>query len=227
MAGPTPQQPNVPPMPAMPKGVMLGMMVAMAVMLIVVSFRDAIGGALNFIFYPLIGFGGQLPVLSLILAGVIMITLSTVLRTLLTDPIKMARNQQVQSEFNRELREARIENNLYKIKKLTESQPAMMAKSMETSTDQMKIMPVTMIVIMPIYTWVYYFLQLSGTVTQTMISIPWGTVDLLGVTVLPHWILVYTLISIPIGQLVNKIIKAYLFRKRLKELEEEMQVEGA
>ncbi len=225
MAGPAP--PDMSEMPQMPKGVLMGMLISMAVMLLVVSFRDQVGAALNFVFEPLIGFGGQYPVPTLMIAGLIMIGLSTVLRTFMTDAISMAKNQQIQSDFNREMRQARIDNNLYKMKKLSEQQPKMMAASMESSTSQMKIMPVTMIVITPIYAWVYYFLDVSDTVTNTIINVPWSPVDLLGVTVLPHWILVYTLISIPIGQLLNKVIKYYIFKKRLAEIEMEGSAEVA
>ena len=52
-----------------------------------------------------------------------------------------------------------MENNLFKMKKLQELQPQMMAKSMEASTQQMKVMPVTMVFLLPMYAWVWYFIN--------------------------------------------------------------------
>ncbi|MDY0293372.1 MAG: EMC3/TMCO1 family protein [Candidatus Methanomethylophilaceae archaeon] len=216
MAGPGGDQ--APPAPVMPKGMMTGMLMMLAVMMVVMLFRDQIGFALNFVFYPLIGFGGSVPVVTLMIAGAVMIGLSTVIRTFMSDPVEQARNQQYQSEFNKELRQARIENNMYKMKKLTDQQPEMMARSMKQSSDMMKVMPITMAIIMPLYAWVNYFL-VHGEAMLTTVNIPWGTVDLLQSTALPHWILIYTLISIPLGQLIGRMVKYYMFRKRLKEIE--------
>ncbi|MCL2032987.1 MAG: EMC3/TMCO1 family protein [Methanomassiliicoccaceae archaeon] len=206
------------PMP-MQKGTMIGMFAVLIIMLVVMSFRDAIGGGLNYVFH-VIDFGGQSPVLTLVIAGLIMITVSTVIRSFLTDFVAQARNQKIQSDFNKEMRQAKLENNLYKLKKLQEEQPKMMAKSMETSTQMMKIMPVTMVVIIPIYAWVWYFI--SNTVPEELLTafLPWGTVHLNETLwFLPIWIVIYTMISLPIGQLENRAIRYYLLRKRLAELD--------
>jgi uncharacterized membrane protein (DUF106 family) len=210
-------QPN---MPAMPKGTMIGMMVAMLVMIIVMQYRLEIGGALNVVF-QVIDFDGRMPVLSLVLAGTVMITLSTVIRGLITDPLQQARIQQEQSAFNAEMRQARLENNLFKLKKLQEQQPAMMAKSMEMSTGQMKVMPVTMIVILPMYAWIFFFITYSVPAELLTVSMPWGPLDLNGKVMgfMPYWIVIYTMISLPIGQLENRFVRYFLLRKRLSELE--------
>ena len=36
---------------------------------------------------------------------------------------------------------------------------------------------------------------------------------------MPRWIVIYTLISLPIGQLENKLINHVMFKKRLKMLD--------
>lgn len=205
--------------PPMPKNTMLGMLLAMGIMFGIMYFREQVGEYLDVVF-QYIGFDGKYPVSTLILAGLIMTTLSSVIRSVMSDPIKMAKNQHIQKEFNQEMRKARLENNLYKIKKLSEQQPKIMAASMGASQDQMKIMPVTMLIVIPIYAWVYYFLKYS--VSDTFINVPWSEgVNLLSSFVLPSWILIYTLISIPIGQLVNKAVRHILLNRRLAELEEE------
>ncbi|MBO4763331.1 MAG: hypothetical protein J5485_01695, partial [Candidatus Methanomethylophilaceae archaeon] len=70
-------------MPGMSGKTMIGMMLAMMIMLLVTSFRDPIGEALDVVF-KYIAFKDS-PVLTLILAGIIMITLSTVVRSFMTD----------------------------------------------------------------------------------------------------------------------------------------------
>ncbi|NLU45676.1 MAG: DUF106 domain-containing protein [Euryarchaeota archaeon] len=204
----------------MPKGTMVGMMFAMMVMMIVMMFRMEIGQALNYVFRA-IDFDGQSPVFSLVIAGTIMITLSTVIRGFISDPLEQARIQQEQSAFNAEMRQARLENNLFKLKKLQEQQPEMMAKSMKMSTDQMKIMPVTMIVIMPMYTWIYYFISNTVPTELLLIDMPWGVLNLVDKAMgfMPYWIVIYTMISLPIGQLENRFVRYYLLKKRLKELD--------
>lgn len=206
-------------MPAMPKGTMVSMMVVLVVMMAVMSFRKEIGSILNVVF-QFIDFGGQRPVLTLVIAGLIMITFSTVVRGLLTDPIEQAKIQQEQSSYQAELKKARLENNLFKLKKLTDKQPEIMAKQMSTSTQMMKSMPLTMVVVIPIYAWVWFFLD-SGIVPPELLTVamPWGTVNLMSnLWFMPMWIVIYTMISLPIGQLENRLVKYYLLRKRLKEL---------
>lgn len=203
----------------MPKGMMTGMLVVLLIMMIVMMFRSQIGAALNVIF-QVIDFNGQWPVFTLIIAGLIMITLSTVIRGFLMDPVAQARTQQQQSEFNKELRQARIENNLFKLKKLTDQQPEMMAKSMESSASMMKVMPVTMVVVIPIYAWVWYFLESTVAPDLLIVNFPWGNVDLMSsIWFMPTWIIVYTLISLPIGQLEARIMRYLRLKKRLAELD--------
>ncbi|MBR4697098.1 MAG: DUF106 domain-containing protein [Candidatus Methanomethylophilaceae archaeon] len=203
---------------------MMGMMLAMVIMLVVTSFRDPIGEALDAVF-KYIAFKDS-PVLTLILAGIIMITISTVARSLLTDFVGMARNQQIQSDFNAEFRQARMENNLFKMKKLQEQQPRIMALSMEASTQQMKVMPITMLFVIPVYAWVYYFLKTGDTAAyfpgQTVIvNMPWGSLDVNSLLMgfFPSWIILYTLVSLPIGQIENRLIRLVLLRKRLRQLD--------
>ncbi len=212
--------------PPMSNKTMIGLMMSMIVMMAVMTFREPIGRALDVVFSP-IAFDGQYPVLTLIIAGLVMITVSTVVRSLMSDPIEMAKNQQIQSDFNKEFRQARIENNLFKMKKLQEIQPQMMAMSMESSTQQMKVMPITMIVLMPVYAWVWYFLQVGGDYfsEDVIVNIPWSSGFDLNDPLLfiPSWIIIYTMVSLPIGQIENRLLRFYFLKKHLKELESEAQ----
>ena len=209
-------------MPPMSKGTMIGMFATLIIMMVVMTFRSQIGQGLNFVFEPLIGFDGKWPVVTLIVAGLIMITISTIIRTYMTDFVTQARNQKISSDFGKEMRKARMENNLYKLKKLQEEQPKITAKSMEASTQMMKVMPLTMVVVIPIYAWVWYFLDQVNTVSPELIHIalPFANVYLLdSLWILPMWIVIYTMISLPIGQLESRVVRYFLLKKRLSELD--------
>lgn len=224
MAGPTStgQGGQAPPMPKM-----TGMLITLMLMLVLMMFYQQVGSAMNAVL-KFIDFGYQHPVVTLILAGLLMTTLSTVIRAATTDMVKQQRNQKESSAFNKELRTARIENNLYKIKKLTDMQQQMMSKNMEGMSSMMKTMPLTMLVVIPIFAWVRYYIQhaVDNFPNVLYINVPWAqNVYLNGSMVLPTWVFVYILVSIPIGQLVNRLIRTYLFRKRLKELETQGVVE--
>ena len=213
--------------PPMSSKTMIGMMMVLMIMMVVMMFRAQIGQALDVVF-NVIAFDGKYPVLTLVIAGLIMITVSTIVRSLMTDPIKMARNQQIQSDFNKEFRQARIENNLFKMKKLQEMQPQIMAMSMEASTQQMK----TMLFLLPMYAWVWYFLlvgDFQGVTGQyfdaeniPLVNIPWSqgydlNTYLLGF--MPSWIVIYTMVSLPIGQIENRLIRYIFLKKNLRELD--------
>ena len=215
---------------------MIGMLLVLVIMMIVMMFRAYIGQALDVVF-QFIAFDGQYPVLTLVIAGLLMITVSTIVRSLMSNPIKMAKNQHIQSEFNKEFRQARIENNLFKMKKLQEMQPEIMNMSMEQSTQQMKTMPVTMIFLMPVYAWVWYFL-IAGTDSSTgvvgiyftednppLVDIPWAQDFNLNTYIwfFPSWIVIYTLISMPIGQIENRLIRYILLKKELRKLDLEVK----
>lgn len=208
-----------PASPAMGGQLMILMVMFLAVMIIFTpQVRDTIGDAIGFVFMPVIGFGGLYPIFTLILAGCLMIFFSTILRHFFVDWVEAARNQRVVSAFQKELRKARLENNMYKIKKLTEVQAEVMQKSMTGMNSQMKLMPVTMIVIIPIFAWLYIFV--SESIPTTIFSVPWyWNTDLNGINVLPNWILLYSLVTLPFGQVLARTLKYFSFRKRLLELE--------
>jgi len=215
--------------PGAPKQNMSGQLMIMLVMFFAISIlftpelRMILGNAVGFVFFPAIGFGGLFPIITLMLAGMLMILLSTVLRHFFVDWVSQARNQRIVSAFQKEFRKARLENNTYKIKKLTEVQAEIMQKSMSGMNSQMKLMPITMAVIIPVFAWLYIFVSFD--VPTTIISVPWyWNTDLNASSVLPNWILLYSLVTLPFGQVLARVLKYFSFRKRLLELE---RVKGA
>lgn len=212
------QQPDMPAMPSM-----MPMLVMMFLILILYAFDGndhKIGTVLDYGLH-FIDMGGEMPIVTLFIVGAIMASLSAVLRSFFTDMIEQAKNQQIMSAFNKELRQARLENNSFKIKKLTEMQPQMMAKNMENSNKMMKSMPFTMIIIIPLFLWVRYFVDVTVREAGNLaFSVPWAELDLLEtIWFMPAWILVYTMVSIPFGQIVNRLIRTYKFRRYLQKLD--------
>ncbi|KAF5074015.1 Integral membrane protein EMC3/TMCO1-like protein [anaerobic digester metagenome] len=185
------------------------------------NLRTALGKIVGYGLEPIWGFDGSFPVVSLFITGAFMTTLSIVVRHFFTDYVKQARSQKIMSAFNKEMQAARKENNTYKLKKMLELQPKMMEESMKQTTTQMKLMPVTMLIIIPIFAWLAVFV---GNLESAVITVPWSNfADLKEAYVLPAWVLLYSLISVPFGQLLSRGLRYYSFKKRLNELKAEGQ----
>ncbi len=185
------------------------------------TLRSWLGQAVGYVLMPLIGFSGQYPIPTLFLAGIIMTGLTVVLRHFFTNYVAMAESQKIVNAFNKELRQARVDNNKYKVKKLTEMQPQILKRSMDMSSSQMKLMPLTMLVVIPIFAWLAVFMGSISGQPQTFIDVPWAlNINLNGTTVLPNWVLLYSLISIPFGQVLLRALKYFEFKKRMDEITE-------
>jgi len=187
------------------------------------SLRTDLGNALGQILYPVIGFEGQYPILTLMLAGTIMITFSTVIRDQLMDWVDMAENQQISSKFNKELMKAKRANKQSKVKKMEKRKEEISKLQMKSFKPQLKSMAITMVVILTIFGWIWTFIE---DLPNTMFSVPWAFhVDLSSqlpycFMPFPMWIGVYMLVSLPLTQVLMVVLKMYDFKKRLKEGEE-------
>jgi uncharacterized membrane protein (DUF106 family) len=190
--------------------------------------RQWLGDLVGVVFEPTVGFNGAMPVVTLFLTGIIMTGLTVVVRHFFTDYVSQAENQKIVGAFNKELRQARVENNKYKIKKLTEQQQKILKKSMDMSTTQMKLMPLTMLIVIPIFAWLDVFMRdlsnigtdVAPIIVPVIVNLPWAmNVDLLGTTLLPNWVLLYSLISIPFGQILMRALRYFEFKNRLREVE--------
>jgi len=184
------------------------------------DYRQGLGKIVGVPLTPLVGFNGAQPILTLLFTGLIMSFFSISVRHLFVDWVEQARNARITSAFQKELRQARMSNNTYKLKKLSELQPQMMAQSLKASQTQMKLMPVTMIVIIPIFAWLANFVYID--VASTTFAVPWElNADLKHSNVLPNWIILYSLLTLPFGQVLTRGLKYLSFSKRLRRLERE------
>jgi uncharacterized membrane protein (DUF106 family) len=195
----------------------LGTFLAFALVMLVLidpNLRDMLGNAVGIVLEPLIGFNGQYPILTVFIAGSLMVLLTTLMRHFTTDWLEMARTQNHMRAFQKEFSKARKENNTYRIKQLQDKQPEIMQMQQEMSSRQLKSMPMTMIIVIPLFAWLVIFLQ---DLQYTDYSAPWNLhVHMFGTTVLPHWILLYSALSIPVGALVQKAMKYLSWKERWK-----------
>lgn len=185
--------------------------------------RNQLGEWAGVVLDPTIGFGGRYPVMTILIAGSLLVAVTTVVRHFTTDWIETARTQAFSRHYQKEMMAARKENNTYKIKKLTEAQPEMMRRTQEMNAKQIKTMPITMLVAVPLFAWISTFL---AAIDYTWFSAPWNpSVDMFtsngvlpfgenGSSVFQHWILLYMVLSIPLGSLIQKTMKYFAWKER-------------
>lgn len=176
------------------------------------NLRTALGNAVGFVLDPVIGFDHRYPVLTIMIAGTLMVLLTTTIRHFTTDWLEMAKFQSYMRAFQKEFGQARKDNNTYKMKKLGDKQADLMQKSQQVQMAQMRTMPITMLIVIPLFAWLLLFLTPLDYVFYTA---PWNTrVDMFDTTLFPHWILLYMTLSIPLGALVQKSMKFLSWKER-------------
>ncbi len=179
--------------------------------------RNAVGNAVGFVLNPVFrGIGiYNFPVLTIMILGAVMVILTTVIRHFTTDWLETARTQAMMRHFQKEFGQARKDNNTYKLKKLQDIQPRIMQAQQEASLKQMKTMPITMIVVIPLFTWLFTYV---GQLEYLAYTAPWNpTVQLLESSVFPHYILLYMTLSIPLGALIQKAMKFISWKERWQD----------
>jgi uncharacterized membrane protein (DUF106 family) len=166
--------------------------------------------SMNALFYPVIGFSGDYPVLTLMIAGVIVVFLSSFFHNLFTDWVKMGRIQETSRAFQKELVAARKSGNTKKVNKLMKMQPEIMRKQTEASGGMMKPMIFLFIFIVPIFMWLRYFL---GNLSYFYFTAPWAdTVSFFsrpfpGEILMQAWLWLYLIFSIVLGQVMRQGLK--------------------
>ncbi len=170
------------------------------------NIRSMIALSLNSVFYPIIGFGGNYPLLTIFLAGILVVFLSSFFTNLFTDWKAMGKAQEASRAFQKEINKARKEGNTNRVKKLMKMQPQIMKMTTESSSKMMKPMLFLFIFIAPIFIWIIHFL---GNLEYYFFTVPWTTgVSLFDkVILMSNWFLVYLLISMVLGQLIRQGLK--------------------
>lgn len=176
--------------------------------------REALGSAVGAVFFPVFGFGYHYPVLTIFIGGSIVIIISAVIRHFTTDWIEMAKSQERASSFQKKYREALKSQNKYQIKKMQQMQQEMMREQSQVSMRQMRIMPITLLVFVPVFAWLWSFLEES---LRYYFDVPWHLhVFYFDSIVFPNWILLYMLLSIPLTQLIQYALRWKCIQKSLQ-----------
>ena len=181
--------------------------------------RSALGKYTGYVLYPVIGFGGRFPVLTILIAGALVVLATTLVRHFTTDWLEMAKMQAYMRHFQKEMMQARKDNNTYKLKVLTDRQPEVMARNQKMQSAQFKQMPLTMLVSIPIFAWVSTFVL---SLDYQQFATPWNPAVvmqanngiLFGTSLFPHWILLQIALTVPLGYLVQRIMKYIAWRER-------------
>ncbi|HEC94945.1 MAG TPA: DUF106 domain-containing protein [Thermoplasmatales archaeon] len=183
------------------------MLLFFCLILVVMPYLGPILGVIfGYALDPLIGFNGRFPILTIALAGVFVVVLSSFFNTLFMDWKAMGRAQEISKAFQRELSQARKNNDTQKIKKLMKMQPKILQMTTQSSSGTMKMMIPLVIFIFPIFIWLRVFLSGSP---YLFFTVPWAErVALYGRTVMQHWLLLYLVFSIVFGQVFRQAFKA-------------------
>lgn len=192
-------------------GQMLLLMLLLFVMILIfgdANIRNVIAHSLNSAFAPLIGFGGANPLITIVLAGVIVVFLSSFFTHLFTNWKAMGQAQEASKAFNKEITKARKEGNTNRLQKLMKMQPQIMKMTTQSSGGMMKSMFFLFIFIAPIFIWLTYFL--GSIVHYSFFTVPWGS----GVSlferasfIMSNWFLLYMIFSFLAGQLIRQGLK--------------------
>ena len=171
------------------------------------NIRAALGNAVGVIFFPIFGFNYKYPVLTIFLAGSIVIIISALLRHFTTNWVEMAKMQHVVAEFQKKYREAMRSKNKHIMKKMQKMQMEIMKMQSEISSKQMRLMPITLLIFVPVFTWIWDFLMSPQ--LHHYFDTPWHLhVSFFDNPILfPNWILLYMLLSIPLTQIIQYLLR--------------------
>ncbi|MEE8182917.1 MAG: EMC3/TMCO1 family protein [Thermoplasmata archaeon] len=188
------------------------------------SLRMAFGDMVGLALEPLIGFNGQLAVVSMMFAGFITGTISILIRHFSTDWIAVAKSQKAMNEFNKVYRATVMSGNRDKVEKLQKVRQETMAEFSGIQMAQLKTLAVTMFAVIIIFAWLMSFI--SSGVVSSKFSVPWNyDADMKAVMIfIPQWVLLYAVLSSPLTLLLPRILKYYSYKKKLEA--EEYEDEG-
>jgi len=177
------------------------------IQLAMISFGDSV-------LEPTIGFNGKYPVITIFLAGVIVVFISSLLTNFFTDWKKMGESQEMSKAFQKEIQKARKEGNTNRVNKLMKMQPEIFRKQQEASGGMMKPMIFLIIFIWPIFLWLrgipgtnlgfltnldHYYFTVPWANNVSFFSWPFGFGQ--------AWLWVYLIFSMIVGQIIRQGIK--------------------
>jgi uncharacterized membrane protein (DUF106 family) len=192
-------------------GQMLLLMLLLFMMMFILgdaNIRNLVSSSLNTVFAPLIGFGGANPFLTIVLAGIVVVFLSSLFTHLFTNWKAMGQAQEASKAFNKEITKARKEGNNNRLQKLMKMQPQIMRMTTQSSGGMMKSMFFLFLFIAPIFIWLTFFL--GSSISYSYFTVPWANgVSLFGrdAYLMSNWFLLYMIFSYLAGSLIRQGLK--------------------
>lgn len=177
---------------------------------------------------PAVGFEGTLPVITILVAGALTTTASSIVRDYFTDWVKMSRTNRIMAAWRKEQMDAMRKGNEARLKKLQEIQKGFSKDAQDMIFSPYKSMAVTTLAFVIMFTWIRSFVDVTLHANgNPYIAVPWSSnVWLPSIYVFPSWVLLYSLLAIPFGQIVSRALKYFRFRRRLRELSVPLRAEA-
>jgi uncharacterized membrane protein (DUF106 family) len=96
----------------------------------------------------------------------------------------------------------------------------MQKDQMEMMTTPYKSMAWTLLLFIVIFNWLALLVDVRlANLGNQWIAVPWSShVYVNSVYVFPVWVLLYSLLAIPFGQIITRVLKYVRFRRRLEEM---------
>ena len=182
---------------------------------------NGFGDAAGYVLGPVIGFGGRFPVLTVLLAGALTTIVSSVLRDHYTDWVKMVKFQRINGAWQKEYREAMRKGNRSQMDKMQKIRQGFMKDQMDVQLATMKPLAWTFFLFIVLFAWLNVF------VNQTLLAeggqyfaVPWASNVFVNYVpfLFPSWIIIYSLLAIPIGQILTRVLKYVRFRRKLLKM---------
>ena len=170
---------------------------------------------------PLIGFGGSFPVLTVLLAGALTTGVSSILRDHYTDWIKMVRVQRISGAWQKEYREAMRKGNRSQMDKLQKIRQGFQKQQMDIQLNSMKPLAWTFFLFIVLFAWLNVFVnQTLNLYGGQYFAVPWASNVFVNYIpfLFPSWIILYSLLAIPIGQILTRVLKYVRFRRKLEAM---------
>ncbi len=221
------KQPVAPRSPLAPgKGSFTRFLMIFLFLLAIVAIFDppmaqGFGSIAGLVLSPLIGFGGKFPVITVLLAGAMTTGISSILRDHYTDWIKMVRMQKTTSAWQKALREAMRKGNKSEINKMNKIREGFMKDQMDVQLNSMKPLAWTFFLFIVLFAWLSVFVNSTlATTGGQYFAVPWAPNVYVNYVpfLFPSWILLYSLLAIPIGQILTRVLKYVRFRKKLLKM---------
>ncbi len=208
-----------PQAPQSSMGIYFFLFFILLMILFIPSLRDGLGYAAGIVFNPLFAFNYIYPLYTILATGIVLTLINVWARHHYTDWIEMAKIQEKMRAFNKFYRKAYqdaiTKNNPARLDKLKKLQMKYAGESMKVQSSTMKATSITLIIVIAIFTWLWWFM--GSEAKYTYIAVPWNfTVDMNSMfLIFPAWLWIYSIITMPLAWAVQYIFKYFEFRKRL------------